>query len=93
VAEQSPRYVTSCPVGCDAPLVATAIGVIALAGGLFGWLLSYATLWQRALLVVAAMCLITPGLITDSIGLGLLAVVAVVQLLDRRRAAESAVRA
>ena len=25
MAEQSPRYVTSCPVGCDAPLVATAI--------------------------------------------------------------------
>jgi TRAP transporter 4TM/12TM fusion protein len=69
-----------------------SIGVIALAGGLFGWLLSYATLWQRALLVVAAFCLITPGLITDSIGFGLLAVVVAAQLIARRRVAESAVR-
>jgi len=70
-----------------------SVGVIALAGGLFGWLLAYANLWQRALLVVAALCLITPGLITDSIGFGLLAIVVAVQMLERRRAAESAVRA
>jgi TRAP-type uncharacterized transport system fused permease subunit len=72
--------------------VSASIGVIALAGGLFGWLLTYATLWQRALLVVAALCLITPGLITDSIGFGLLAVVVAAQLIARRRVAESAVR-
>jgi TRAP-type uncharacterized transport system fused permease subunit len=72
--------------------ITASIGVIALAAGLFGWLLTFATMWQRALLVVAALCLITPGLITDSIGFGLLAVVATVQFLERRRAAESAVR-
>ena len=73
--------------------ITASIGVIALAAGLFGWLLAFATMWQRALLVVAALCLITPGLITDSIGFGLLVVVAAAQLLERRRAAESAVRA
>jgi TRAP transporter 4TM/12TM fusion protein len=72
--------------------VTASIGVIALAGGLFGWLITFATLWQRALLVVAAFCLITPGLITDSIGFGLLAVVVAAQLLAVRRRAESGAR-
>jgi TRAP transporter 4TM/12TM fusion protein len=74
-------------------VLSASIGVIALAGGLFGWFLAFATMWQRVLLVAAALCLITPGLITDSIGFGLLAVVIAAQLLARRRAAESAMRA
>ena len=69
------------------------IGVMCLAAGMFGWLITLATMWQRVLLVVAAVCLIKPGLLTDLIGLGLLALVAGVQLLQRRRAAEGAVRA
>jgi TRAP transporter 4TM/12TM fusion protein len=72
--------------------VTASIGVIALAGGLFGWLIALATLWQRVLLVVAALCLITPGLVTDSIGFGLLALVIGAQLVGKRRAAEAAAR-
>jgi TRAP-type uncharacterized transport system fused permease subunit len=48
--------------GADWPyvlwVVATACtGVIALAGGLFGWLVGFATTWQRALLIVGALFL------------------------------------
>jgi len=67
-------------------VTSASIGVIALSGGLFGWLIGFATMWQRAVLVVAALCLIKPGLITDAIGLALLAVVAAAQLLQLRRA-------
>jgi TRAP-type uncharacterized transport system fused permease subunit len=63
--------------------------VVALAGGLFGWLIGFASAWQRALLVVAALCLIKPGLYTDIVGLALLGAVLGVQLLERRRAAEA----
>jgi TRAP-type uncharacterized transport system fused permease subunit len=68
-------------------ILTATVGVICLAGGLFGWLLGHASMWQRALLVVAAFCLIKPGLVTDAIGMALLAVVVVAQLLERRRAA------
>ena len=44
-------------------------------------------LWHRVLLFIAALCLIKPGLITDAIGLVLLAVVVAAQLVTRRRAA------
>jgi TRAP-type uncharacterized transport system fused permease subunit len=50
------------------------IGVIALAAGLEGYFIRVARPWERAIFVVAALCLIDPGLITDLIGLGLLLV-------------------
>jgi TRAP-type uncharacterized transport system fused permease subunit len=80
--------------GTDWPFVAwsilsASVGVICLAGSLFGWFLSFAMLWHRVLLFVAAMCLIKPGLLTDAIGLTLLAVVAAAQLVAKRRLAET----
>ena len=54
------------------------------AASLFGWLFTFATAWQRVLLFIAALCLIKPGLITDAIGLSLLAVVTEAQLVARR---------
>ncbi|HWA37105.1 MAG TPA: TRAP transporter permease [Burkholderiales bacterium] len=66
-------------------VITASVGVVCLAGSLFGWLLARALVWQRVLLFVAALCLIKPGLITDSIGIALLAVVVVAQLAARRR--------
>jgi TRAP transporter 4TM/12TM fusion protein len=67
-------------------VISATVGVICLAGGLFGWLLAAASPWQRAALLVAAVCLIKPGLVTDAIGLTLLALVVAVQWPARRRA-------
>ena len=71
-----------------------SIGVICLAGGLFGYLFRWALGWERALLLVAAFMLIKPGLVTDLIGFGALAVVLFSQLVIRRneprRAAQAA---
>jgi TRAP-type uncharacterized transport system fused permease subunit len=69
---------------------ATAIvGVVCLASSLHGWLLALLPTWQRILLFAAAMFLIKPGIYTDGAGLGLLAVVAAAQLIERRRLAEA----
>jgi TRAP transporter 4TM/12TM fusion protein len=70
-------------------VISASIGVVCLAASLFGWLFTLALAWQRVLLFVAALCLIKPGLITDAIGLALLAVVVAAQLLARRRGATS----
>jgi TRAP-type uncharacterized transport system fused permease subunit len=61
------------------------IGVIALAGGLFGWMLGHATMIQRILLVTGALSLIKPGGMTDLIGFGILAFVLVWQALSRNQ--------
>jgi TRAP transporter 4TM/12TM fusion protein len=70
-------------------VITASVGVVCLAGSLFGWLFTFATTWHRVLLFIAALCLIKPGLITDAVGLALLAVVSAVQLYARRRAATS----
>jgi TRAP-type uncharacterized transport system fused permease subunit len=66
-------------------LTATA-GCLLLAAGLHGYLLTRATLLERALLVGAAVALIQPGWLTDTIGAALVAVVVGLQLAARRRA-------
>jgi TRAP transporter 4TM/12TM fusion protein len=68
-------------------VISATIGVVCLAGGLFGWLLAAASAWQRVALLAAAVLLIKPGLVTDAIGLALLALVVAVQWPARRRAA------
>jgi len=73
-------------------VISASIGVVCLAGSLFGWLLGYALMWHRAMLFVAALCLIKPGLYSDLVGLGLLAVVAAGQILLKRNTRESAAR-
>jgi TRAP-type uncharacterized transport system fused permease subunit len=66
-------------------VVTALIGVIALAGGLFGWLVGYATTLQRILLFISAICLIKPGLITDTIGFSFLAFVAITQWYQNKK--------
>ena len=56
-------------------LLTALIGVTALAGSLHAYFLGPASAWQRALLLLAAICLIKPGWITDIVGGGALAIV------------------
>ena len=63
--------------------VTASIGCISLAAGLHGYLLGPASLWQRGLLVAAAIALIDPAVVTDLAGLVLLGVVALVQWRER----------
>ncbi len=70
-------------VGSWAEIITTiasaSIGVTCLAASLHGYLMRPASMWQRAVLLVAAILLIVPGYITDLIGLALLGVVVVAQ--------------
>jgi TRAP-type uncharacterized transport system fused permease subunit len=69
--------------------VSATLGVILLAAGLFGYLFRPASMWQRVLLVIAALLLIKPGWITDLIGVALAAVVTIAQLSRPAAAARS----
>jgi TRAP transporter 4TM/12TM fusion protein len=66
------------------------IGVVALAAGLEGYWLRPGTWLERALMLAAAFLLIDPSLVTDVIGLGLLAAALVMQKV---RAPDAAVPA
>ncbi len=65
-------------------VLTASIGILLFAGGLHGYLVSAANLWQRALLIVAGLLLIDPGLATDIIGAALALVVIGAQWMSRR---------
>jgi TRAP transporter 4TM/12TM fusion protein len=66
--------------------VTAAIGVLLFAGGLHGYLITSASLWQRVALVAAGLGLIKPGLLTDLVGVALVTAVIAAQILTRRAA-------
>lgn len=66
--------------------VSACIGCLTLAAGLYGYLIRPAVLWERFVLVAAALCLIKPGLVTDLIGIGLLVLVFISQKAFARKA-------
>ncbi len=59
--------------------VTAAVGVIALASAIEGWLLKRCSLLERLLLLVSALSLIRPGGITDLIGIGIILVICAFQ--------------
>jgi TRAP-type uncharacterized transport system fused permease subunit len=62
-------------------LVTGTIGVTALAAGLEGYFIRPANWLERGIFVAAALLLIHPGLVTDLVGLGLLALGLLLQRL------------
>ncbi|MFW8564937.1 TRAP transporter permease [Orrella sp. 11846] len=69
------------------PIATATIGVIALAGGLFGWFVGRSSMLQRILLCVGAFSLINPGSMSDLIGFGILIAVSFWQLIEKRKSA------
>jgi len=53
--------------------ISASFGVMALAASMMGFFVKELKLWERAILVVAALLLIKPGLYTDAVGYVLLA--------------------
>jgi len=67
--------------------VSASVGTATLAASLMGYLLRPLALWQRTLLLAAALMLIKPGLITDTIGFGILFLILLQQYAEGKRAA------
>src|SRR5829696_416324 len=63
--------------------LASCFGIMLLAAGLHGYFLRRASLWERAVLVAAAFCLVKPGWETDLAGVALCAVVVAAQWSGR----------
>jgi TRAP transporter 4TM/12TM fusion protein len=62
----------------------STVGIIVFAGGIFGYFLAPATVWQRGGLALAGLLLIAPSLLTDIAGLALGAGVIASQYLGYR---------
>ena len=67
-------------------IVLTAIiGIFGVSAGLEGFVFTKTPIWQRVLLIAGGLSLIYPGLLTDVIGIGVIALMLVVQVLMRNK--------
>jgi len=66
-------------------LLTLFMGVVALGATVIGYLRDHSTVPERIATGIAAAFLITPGTVTDVVGIGLLAAVFTVQMLRKRR--------
>jgi len=67
-------------------LITAAVGVIALACAVQGYMMKTTNVFQRTLLFVAAFGLIKPGLLTDTVGISILITVFLWQRFQRNSA-------
>ena len=65
--------------------ITAIVGTMCLAAGLFGYLLREARLWERVVLIAAALLLIKPGIVSDLFGVALLGIVIASQVLANRK--------
>lgn len=72
-------------------IMTSTIGCVLLAAGLHGYLVTRSSMWQNACLIVAAFCLVKPGLYTDLAGAVLTGIVVLSQVLARRSGETAAV--
>ena len=66
------------------------VGISAVSAALEGYLLCKMRWYERILSAAGGLLLIVPGLVTDSIGLGLVALVVVLQLFEKKKANKTA---
>ncbi len=64
--------------------ITSIIGLTAFAGFIQGYLISATPIWQRAMLLVSALALVDQGLVTDIIGVSLLALVLFIQWRNQK---------
>jgi len=64
--------------------ITAIIGVISLAGGMQKWMLIRANLFEQILLIGGGLSLIYPGMLTDMLGAGCIAVVLFMQSIRRK---------
>ena len=65
-------------------VITSLIGMFGVASGLEGYMIRKAAWWERLLSIVGGLLLIYPGLVTDAVGFGLVGLVMVIQILEKR---------
>ena len=68
--------------------ITAVVGIFGVSAALEGYLLAPMPWYQRIMSAVGGIMLIIPGLVTDTVGLGLVAVAVVLQLIGRKKYAK-----
>jgi TRAP transporter 4TM/12TM fusion protein len=66
--------------------ITSLVGIFGVSAALEGYIMSHMSWYQRILSAVGGLLLIYPGLVTDLIGLALVAVVVAMQVIEKKKA-------
>jgi len=67
--------------------IPASVGIVCLAAGLHGFLIRKLDWFERAWVIVGALCLVKPGIVTDMIGFGMVGALLIWLLAVRRQPA------
>ena len=71
-------------------IYATALlGIMAVAAALEGYLFTDMKIWERIIMIVGGIMLISPGTITDAAGVAVIAVALILQFISKKRIANA----
>ena len=70
--------------------ITSLVGIFAVSASLEGYFLHHMKWYERIICVVGGLLLIYPGVVTDAIGLGLVAVILLAQIITRKKTVEVA---
>ena len=65
--------------------ITSLVGIFAVSASLEGFFLHHMKWYERILCLMGGLMLIYPGLVTDAIGLGLVAVMVIIQIVTKRK--------
>ena len=71
-------------------LVTALTGIISVSSGVMAWLLCKQSVPERLLFIAAGLMLIVPGVVTDSLGIGLFVVGLIIQFIKKRNLRKTA---
>ena len=80
-------FIDTTPVQVVVVTVTATLGMMGVAAGLSGYLLTDMNILERLLCIAGGLALIVPGTLTDFVGLGLIAAGVALQFLRKKRAA------
>ena len=69
--------------------ITSIVGIFGVSAALEGYILGHMAWYERVLSAVGGLLLIYPGLVTDAAGLLLVGFVAVLQVIERKKAAKT----
>ena len=80
-------FVDTAPLEVVTICVTSFVGICAISAALEGYLLTHMSWPQRMMSAIGGLLLVYPGIVTDAVGLCLVAVVAATQVIGRKKAA------
>ncbi|MBO5020632.1 MAG: TRAP transporter fused permease subunit [Clostridia bacterium] len=66
-------------------IITSVVGIFGVSAALEGFFLSRMAWYERIISAIGGLCLIYPGIVTDILGLSLVGIVAVLQMISRRK--------